>query len=68
VVAAVLQHGIRKVILRMEAYNSLQGRAWLHGDVSFAGFYQVQAAIADKFLKNCLSAACEPKELTQKRF
>jgi len=51
VVAAVLQHGFRKAILRMEAYNSLQGRALLHGDVRFVGFYQVEAAIAGEFLK-----------------
>jgi len=66
VIAAVLQQGFWKAILRMEAYNSLQGRALLHGDVSFVGFYQVQGAIAGKFFKNCLSVACAPKELTQK--
>jgi len=38
----------------------------LHGDVSFVGFYQVQAAIAGKFFTNSLSVACEPEELTQK--
>jgi len=68
VVAAVLQHGFRKAILRMAAYNSLRGRAWLHGDVRFVGFYDVQAALSDNFFKNCLSVACEPTELTQKHF
>jgi len=66
VVAAVLKHGFWNATLRVEAYNSFQRRALLHGDVRFVGFYHVQAAIAGKFFTNCLSVACEPKELTQK--
>ena len=65
-VAAVLQHGFSKTDLTHGSLQQFARRALLHGDVSFVGFYQVQAAIAGKFFTNSLSVACEPEELTQK--
>jgi len=40
-IAAVLHNDSQTIVLRMEAYNSLQGKEWLHGEVNLKSAFVV---------------------------